>query len=1703
MPDVGVLNLQIRDDSAQAADGLDKLVGLLERMKGATSGIKLTPIATGINKIKEAISKIGQGEIDQLSQLADILNRIQGAAQGVNGIKISFGKAKQEADRIRESMEAARGGTGNGAGNGTELAGNFVNISAGIQSARNEFAALYGEVEKFNGLVENTAWQFGDMGKRIAQVIALWNQMRMAMSLPTGGNGRLLSGAITGEGSISDPNEIVPYASSLEQVRDGAVHVQEAAAEMEQVRDGAVQAQEAAAEMAQSVHAASTETETLGESARGTKEQLEYEAEFLRRCAEMADKYKASEEANKEVNARFGRMMQPLSLEETDNMASYVTELTKMEAELEKASAAYNKFVNTLGAGDVKSINAALKLNKIREAIDKYREAQERASTPRRSVGDTNAAAAQVTQYDQLIAKLHEAREAYNALMNDPSATASQQAGGAMAIHKAEADINAYNALQEKLQTVRPEVQQFAQEQLNAGVSAKTLQSKLFDLDGELKQKKKDMGDVAEETKTVGQRFKELMLGSGDLKGAMSRMFPTLSGMLKRFSQLAKYRMLRAVITQISKGFREGMENYYHYSEAIGGSFAPAMDSAATSLQQLKNSIGAAVAPAIQALIPILNTVVNWVITAVNYLNQFFALLRGQATWSKAMPVATKAFDDQSKKAKKASAAVKDLLADWDELNIIQSNTSGSTGGTGSKTSADYKTMFEEVQEFDENIKKLVDGIKAEFGSIQNLVTAIGAGLAGWKIASEFAGIVGLLAGIVAAGAIIYIEFHLVSMFDKNFLETGDEGWLIADVLTTFLGGILMKKVLDTALGGEWSTLGIPIALTVSALAGFVSEIGETDMSALDPEALELRALDAAKAGAAASYLLYATGHHIGKSLIAGGAVALLTFGVMTEIKAGVRAVQNGAVTEETIKSAALGSLALSAGFATVAKLAGATMLQSLGFGALAGTAVTLITLGATVGIVASIKAQDSGITEEVLAEDIKSSLMTGVGSMIAIKMITHQSWIASAAQGAGVACVVMSALIGIQATTQAVKNEEITDEVVKNDAIASLLMAGGIVLLGGSLVAAGGLALVTFGALIGIQALLTQDKEVPVRWGDYNATQQEIQDYVLAHGFAADVPATISLINSTVSILPAERQKLVDDINRLDIGMNAVRLGANKEESYEQLRTDLETTISDIQGYAESQKTLIKTSFSLVPMVDSSGSTDNAATSEAMKAGLTGWQEVQDYMGKIGGQLAEALKGETKNGLKTFDDELIQTLMEKFSNVQKAITQAQLSSQGLGSLSKGLTDLSHGSFSGAIDVWDDYKKELEEKYREMLTEELTSYRSLEAFYRARGEEGDEQRAEYYKNLADGLQDAFEGRLKAALDEITEPGRQMFRDAILKMLNVKITKDDITGGLGIAQFVNMRDFFESLFESGVSEEDAKESFNDWMDLFLAETFGEDYDVLQKLIESGALTYGDLIPKEELLAGIGDLFEDGSEIKNKLIQFVDTMFPEKSEIPTEKAEELVEEAAEGIEDAAQDMPETELPFGVKPEPYIEPGDEQIDIDTGSGTGAGIGLPIDLQFDADKSWIGNIAEQLGFELVNGQYVLKAYIKYITDDQAGNKPNLDEETRSPIPGGAQLWTVEKSGVTPGAEWAPGGAQGGTMNVVAEVDNSEQESNVANGVTRGMTGVENLLDSIARTVVGILNKPVPTAGSPTANEGRRNAQAAREYGLVTGYNS
>lgn len=199
--------------------------------------------------------------------------------------------------------------------------------------------------------------------------------------------------------------------------------------------------------------------------------------------------------------------------------------------------------------------------------------------------------------------------------------------------------------------------------------------------------------------------------------------------LLKSIGRIAFYRAIRSALKAVTEAFKEGVQNLVQYSAAIGNVDSamanPTMSAYATKLLQVKNAIGAAVAPLLQALLPVVNTVSNAFITATNAVNQFISALQGKSTWTaaKEYPI------DYAESLNKATGAAKEFkkqIMGFDELNVINAPNQG--GGGGGSQQYDYSQMFED-REIDltslNGVADIIERIKKAFNGLEEALNKI------------------------------------------------------------------------------------------------------------------------------------------------------------------------------------------------------------------------------------------------------------------------------------------------------------------------------------------------------------------------------------------------------------------------------------------------------------------------------------------------------------------------------------------------------------------------------------------------------------------------------------------------------------------------------------------------------------------------------------------------------------------------------------------------------------------------------------------------------------------------------------------------------------------------------------------------------------------------------------------------------------------
>lgn len=371
--------------------------------------------------------------------------------------------------------------------------------------------------------------------------------------------------------------------------------------------------------------------------------------------------------------------------------------------------------------------------------------------------------------------------------------------------------------------------------------------------------------------KGVGNSFKDLTKGAAQFFG--------------RIKKIATTMLIRSAIRGLIKSVKEGINNLYEWSKLNNGEFAKSLDTIHAKTAQLKNSIGASIAPVIQAALPAINALANAAITAFNYVNQLIALLTGQSYWTKAAEGA----NEYAEAASGAGSAAKEWLASFDELNVM--NSSGGGGGGGG-AAGQFDDMFENVTKFDESIREIADFLKNNFETIKTIAIEIGAAILAWKLGNAFAETLPTLSkimGFAATGLTIAITLEANWILTNQYLDTGKEGWLLASMLTTAVGSTAAWAIAKKLIGGQAGLYAAGITLAFTAVTDIIANVQHTDVSAFSKESVLTNLKAALSAGAAAGILLKATGAAAALgtagTLFAAGGVALAVFAVATLLK--------------------------------------------------------------------------------------------------------------------------------------------------------------------------------------------------------------------------------------------------------------------------------------------------------------------------------------------------------------------------------------------------------------------------------------------------------------------------------------------------------------------------------------------------------------------------------------------------------------------------------------------------------------------------------------------------------------------------------------------------------------------------------------------------------------------------------------------------
>lgn len=282
----------------------------------------------------------------------------------------------------------------------------------------------------------------------------------------------------------------------------------------------------------------------------------------------------------------------------------------------------------------------------------------------------------------------------------------------------------------------------------------------------------------------------------------------------RMISRMLTMRLLRFVLNGVSSGF----ETLSQSSE----SSAAALNALKASSSAVGVSIATAVMPIIKALVPLFYQVASAALAAANAIAAFFAAITGQGRFTAVSM--KKNMESIEKSAGGGGGALKGLLADFDELNVIASDAGGGGGGGG------LGNLFD-VEE-DQEIPEWAKWIQEHMDSMKAAALAIGAAIAAWKISEAFGAGLQTALGLALSigGAVAYVYGWLDSW------NTGIDWENLVIMLSGAAAAVAGLTIAFSAVAGAIGAFVSGIGLAVVAIKNWIKsgELADTTFSTLE-----------------------------------------------------------------------------------------------------------------------------------------------------------------------------------------------------------------------------------------------------------------------------------------------------------------------------------------------------------------------------------------------------------------------------------------------------------------------------------------------------------------------------------------------------------------------------------------------------------------------------------------------------------------------------------------------------------------------------------------------------------------------------------------------------------------------------------------------------------------------------------------------------
>lgn len=397
-----------------------------------------------------------------------------------------------------------------------------------------------------------------------------------------------------------------------------------------------------------------------------------------------------------------------------------------------------------------------------------------------------------------------------------------------------------YNSTLQMLAQINAQIQEYKRNLVEAGTESERSGTKGEQSANRVTQAFSNMkAAIGGASSRISGAFSNIATNVSQISGGVGKLHGVIDRVKSSFNQTAKesrrnfkhlltnltkyvfgFRSLFFLVRRLRKGLVEGIKNVVRYEKSIKAlkdtkisgidykSVNQAINSLRSSLAYLKNAWGAAFAPIITTVTPLLTSLMDAIADAGNYIARFVGALTGQKVvlnatkgsagdYAKGLDKVKDKEDDAADSAKKLN----DRLADFDDLHVLgkDDNDGGSGSGNGSgNNNNNTGTSPNNLFYFAPGENSLADMIKEA-----------------WEKA-DFTKLGELLKDKIIE-ALQYVEDHLDDI--QNFLTK------IAKSLGTFLVGLLSDPKLFEKIGDVTANLFNAFQNAIGEFLDLVSKI--------------------------------------------------------------------------------------------------------------------------------------------------------------------------------------------------------------------------------------------------------------------------------------------------------------------------------------------------------------------------------------------------------------------------------------------------------------------------------------------------------------------------------------------------------------------------------------------------------------------------------------------------------------------------------------------------------------------------------------------------------------------------------------------------------------------------------------------------------------------------------------------------------------